>query len=663
MSNLRGWNRALLVIRLTSPPLPGEDIAASVNEIPHVNARDEVVLRKPSRRQMRGVAARSAVRARVASIPLWALLTGIVLISAWVEILIGRGIQSPTVFFDELAYSELSRSFSDGGHFLLRDVPTTIYGPLSRLYPIVIAPAYRLSGSSPQAFAFVKAINAVLMSLAAVPTYFVARRLLSKNFALIAAILAVTVPSIVYSGMVMTESAAYPAFLLCALAMIASLEKPNVRRQFAVLATIGLAFSIRAQAVVLLPAYLTAIVLFAWLETNSRTRLRDLRRNLAPYKATWFAVTGGLTFALALQAVRGHSPIGLVGSYGVVAGDIEFGSVPRWFLYHLADLDLYVGVVPLAAFGALVSKALRAGTSRELRVFAAAALSLLLWMTLLVAVFSSSVWGLGRLHERNLFYIVPLILIGFLAFFEIEGVRDRRLAIGAALVTSALPAMLPFAQLWKGARVDSLALVPWGNTLISAGAVPLVMTVFAAMLSAFVFAPRYFMPILIGVVVFNFLVIGSVANSQVRGSARLLADTRVDQTWIDDAVGPTAKVAAVWFPNRIACVPFSQVRWYTRELALWENEFFNRSLTTLYYVGEPLDPLPSDRLVVDRTTGALTPVGQGAFAPRYLVVGEEVRLDAPIVARNLQTRSVLYRVNGSARVIAPQNCGAFPGAS
>jgi hypothetical protein len=621
------------------------------------------VLPKSSRRQIRGVAAQSAAQTRLASIPLWAWLAGIVLLSAWVQIVIGRGIQSPTVFFDELAYWELSRSFSDSGHFLLRDVPTTVFGPLSRLYPILIAPAFKLSGSSPQAFAFVKAINAVLMSLAAVPTYFVARRLLSKNFALIAAILAVAVPSIVYSGMVMTESAAYPAFLLCALAMITSLEEPTARRQFAVLATIGLAFSIRAQAVVVLPAYLTAIVLLAWLETRSRTRRDDLRRNLAPYKPTWFAVAGGLALALAFQVGRGQSLTSLVGSYGVVAGGMGLGSVPRWFLYHLADLDLYVGVVPLAAFCVLVCSAMRARTSRQLRVFAAVAVSLFVWMILQVAVFSSTVWGLGRLHERNLFYLVPLILIGFLALFEIEGVRDRRLALGAAIATTALPAILPFAQLWRGARVDSLAIVPWGNSFISAGAVPLVMTVFAAMLSAFVFAPRHLMPILIGVVVVNFLVIGSVANSQVRGSARLLADVRVDQTWIDDAVGPTAKVAAVWFPNRMACVPFSQVGWYKRELMLWENEFFNRSLTTAYYVGAPLDSFPSGRLVVDPATGVLTPVGRKAFAPRYLVVGEEVRLDALIVARNRQTRSVLYRVRGSARVIASRKCGAFAGAS
>jgi hypothetical protein len=630
-------------------------------EISHVSEREDVAPRKPRSRPMRSVVSQRAAHAWLASIPVWAWLAGIVLVSTWAEILIGRGLQSPTVFSDELIYSELARSFSDGGHFLLRDVPTTAYGPLSRLYPVLIAPAYNLSGNAVQAFEFVKVINSALMSLAALPAYFVARRLLSRNFALIAAALAVAVPSIVYSGMVMTESAAYPAFLICALAIIASLEEPSVRRQILVLAAIGLAFSVRAQAIALLPAYVTGIALLGCLESNPGTRLRDLRRNLVPYKPTWLALAGGVALVVAVQAGRGRSPIDLVGSYRVVAGDTVFGSIPRWFLYHLADLDLYVGVVPFAAFLALLPRALRAGSSRPLRVFAVAALSVLVWMILLVAAFSSSVWGLGRLHERNLFYVVPLILIGFLAFFELEEVRDRRLALGAAVAASALPAVLPFAQLVKGARVDALALVPWANTLVSKGAVPLVMTAFAALLSTLVFVPRRFMPILISVVALNFLAIGSAATWHIRESARLLADVRVHQTWIEDAVGPTAPVAAVWFPNSTACVPVS--RWYRRELSLFENEFFNRNVRSVYYVGQPVDQLPSERLVVDRATRVLTPSGPGDFAPRYLAVGEEVRLGAPVVARDRQTRTVLYRVRGPVRVIPPANCRAFSNAS
>src|SRR6266516_4581448 len=96
------------------------------------------------------------VLARLAALPVWAWLSGIVLASAVVEILAGRRIQSPLVFGDELIYWELARNFSASGHFVLREVPTSIYGPFSRLYPTLIAPAFPISTSLTQAYALVK---------------------------------------------------------------------------------------------------------------------------------------------------------------------------------------------------------------------------------------------------------------------------------------------------------------------------------------------------------------------------------------------------------------------------------------------------------------------------------------------------------------------------
>ena len=55
------------------------------------------------------------------------------------------------------------------------------------------------------------------MSLAAVPAYLLARRVLPTGLSLLAALLAVAVPSMVYTGTLMTENAFYPAFLLVAL--------------------------------------------------------------------------------------------------------------------------------------------------------------------------------------------------------------------------------------------------------------------------------------------------------------------------------------------------------------------------------------------------------------------------------------------------------------
>ena len=92
---------------------------------------------------------------------------------------------------------------------------------------MLISPAYALFDRVPDAYAAVKTINSLVMSLAAVPAYFIARRVVGKWLALLAALLAVAVPSMVYTATVMTENAYYPLFLLAALALVALLERPT----------------------------------------------------------------------------------------------------------------------------------------------------------------------------------------------------------------------------------------------------------------------------------------------------------------------------------------------------------------------------------------------------------------------------------------------------
>src|SRR5919198_5934993 len=99
------------------------------------------------------------------------------------------------------------------------------------------------------------------MSLAAVPAYLLSRRVLSQPFALAAAVLSVAVPSMLYSGTLMTENAFYPLFLATALALVLVLERPTLARSGGVIALLVLAFLTRAQAVALLPAILTAPIL------------------------------------------------------------------------------------------------------------------------------------------------------------------------------------------------------------------------------------------------------------------------------------------------------------------------------------------------------------------------------------------------------------------
>ena len=144
------------------------------------------------------------------AIPVWAWLTGIVVLSTGIRYAFTRQIVAPWIMVDELIYSELAKSFAASGHFLVRDHSTGAYG---YVYPILIAPAWAVFRAVPDAYAAAKGINALVMSLAAIPTYFIARRVLGTWLSLAAAAFAVAVPSMVYTGTLMTENAFYPVFL------------------------------------------------------------------------------------------------------------------------------------------------------------------------------------------------------------------------------------------------------------------------------------------------------------------------------------------------------------------------------------------------------------------------------------------------------------------
>ncbi|MBA3330838.1 MAG: hypothetical protein H0T39_08220, partial [Actinobacteria bacterium] len=127
------------------------------------------------------------------AVPAWAWLLGLVALSTLVRYGLGRRAVAPWIFVDELIYSELAKSFAEGGSFAIRDEPVGWgYGVL---YPLLISPAYRLFDAVPDAYAAAKAINALVISLAALSAYGLARRVLGHGPSLVAAVLAVALPS------------------------------------------------------------------------------------------------------------------------------------------------------------------------------------------------------------------------------------------------------------------------------------------------------------------------------------------------------------------------------------------------------------------------------------------------------------------------------------
>lgn len=574
---------------------------------------------------------RAAALDLVRAVPAWAWVGGLVVVSALIRYALSRQAVAPWIMVDELIYSELAKSFAAHGHFLVRGQATAAYGVV---YPLLIAPAWAAFKAVPDAYAAAKAINSVVMSLVAVPAYLLARRVVSVPLALGAAALAVSVPSMVYTATLMTENAFYPIFVAAVLAIVVWLERPTATLTLVMLGLVVLAFLTRAQAIAFGPAILTAPPLFVWAQRRSW-------RALKPYRLTYAIVVLVGVAVLAVQGARGRSPLGVLGAYAVAGNrHYAFWSVVKWLWYQLAEFDLSLGVIPLAAL--IVLAALARRQERRVQAYLAATVAVSFWLLLEVSAFAST-WQL-RVEERNTFYLAPLFLIALLAWLEHGAPRPGRLTATAALTAGALPAMLPYEHLISlNAVSDTPALLPvWSlhSALFPLEQVSLVVGLASVVAAAiFVWLPSRWLlalPLLV-------LVYFAVSQKPIMGKHRQASVgalysgiTNPHRDWIDRAVGANAHVAAIWSGN-------------TDPHVIWENEIFNRSIGAVYDVGYRLNgDLPETAVQVDRQTGVMRANGKPVRSP-YVLTDGSVQLAGTVVAEDARKGVFLYRVTGPLR--------------
>ena len=586
-------------------------------------------------RRLRGFVAQDPLRI-AAAVPAWGWVAALVAVSAAVRFGLARQVVAPWIMVDELVYSELAKSFAETGRFLIRGEPSAGYG---FVYPIVIAPAFALFDSIPHAYTAAKAINAVVMSLAAVPAYLLARRVVSPTTALVAAALALALPSLAYTGTLMTENAFYPLFLALTLALALALERPTAQRQLVVLALCVVAFLTRAQAVAFVPAVATAPLVLGALGGGTR---RALRR----FGLLYGVLAGAVAALLLVQLARGRSPLQLLGAYSVTGEhDYRVGEVARWLLYHVAELDLYLAVAPLAATIVLVARARRADPA--LQAFLAATIALTAWLTVEVAAFAS-LPSVARIEERNLFYVAPLFVIGLLAWVERASPRPRLLAAGAALVAGVLPAAIPYERfIGLATASDTLALTLWWrlqDNLIDLSEVRLVVLVGGLAVGAlWLLVPERLTATLPAVVAAWFLAVQVTSQDAVHGFRYQSANALFggigagEVDWVDRAVGRDADVAAVWTGK-------------VDRHVIWENEFFNRSIGRVYRLREPLGGgLPETPVELDPESGLARDERGRLVRPQYILADGSFEPNGEIVAQDFRRGVAVYRAAGPLR--------------
>ncbi len=575
------------------------------------------------------------MRNRIAAAPGWAWLTALVCFSFVVRFAFARHMVGPWIMIDEIVYSELAKSFAATGHFAVRETPTSGYGIV---YPILISPAYALFRSIPTVYTGIKVINSLLMSLTAVPAYLIARRVVSTRGALAVAVLTVAVPSTFYAGTIMTENAFYPIFLVLMLALVVALERPGLLPVLLFLAMLLVAYETRAQAIAVLPAALTAPLLIAALSRRPREVLA--------HRLLYAVVLGLGAVAVLAELVRGRSVNSLLGAYSSTTHEsYDVGTVAHWLLWHLSELALYVGFVPVLALVLLCVRG--PALSRAEQVVVATTVSVVVWVGVEVAAFATQPSVL-RIEERNLFYVAPLLFTCLVLWIE-RGLPRPRVATALAVVgVVALGAAVPYERfIGTSATSDTFGvLMLWSVAVwfhihvedmrwIVAGAA-LVFVVIAALV------PRKFalvLPLLaLAVSLFAWQPVDSRTQRASIGAV-FQGITRPDRDWITAIVGSSdpTKVAVVWTG---AIDP----------LSVWENEFFNRDVGAVYTTNGPVPGgLAQTPIELDRSTG------------RFLASGNPVEVDdlladtsIPFAGRQIgadpKKGLVLLRVNGPLQV-------------
>jgi hypothetical protein len=473
------------------------------------------------------------------------------------------------------------------------------------------------------------------MSLTVVPAYLLARRLVGRPAALGAAALTVLVPSMLYTGMLMTENVFYPLFVWFCLALVRALESPTVRRQLTVLALCGLAYATRAQAVALVPAIVVAPLLLGVIEKNVRGAARS-------FVVTYAILVGGVVLALAATVLRGRSLLSLLGAYrAATTSSYSTPEIAKFLLWHVAELDVYLGVIPFAALLALWLSARSLPPAG--RAFAAASLPVFAFLIAEVAAFATQP-SVQRIEERNMFYVAPLALIALFAVGARLVPARRSVLVAAGVVAAVLPLTFPFGRfITTSAQADTFALLPWWwlhdhglpthDVRFAAFAGAVVATALFAVLQGRLFVV---LPLLVGVafILTNVNVANGPRGIHVNSVGTLFAGIKVaHRDWIDRAVGHDADVSVLW-PGR------GDVH------TVWENEFFSRSVHTIYDLNGPTPGGLPETAVHKVRAGRLEDASGKVVRAQYALADEASDVEGKVVASDPRQGVNLVRVDG-----------------
>ena len=534
---------------------------------------------------------------------------------------------------DELFYSKQALQIGrELGPLLPGDLWFVSYAQLG---PLLMAPLYRLFAVG-TAFDLAHVLQAALMASTALPAYLIAARVTrSRPAALLVAALTVAIPWMVLAGTLMTEPLAYPAFAWAAWAIHATIATPSVRNDSLALALIALAFLARAQHVILAPVLVGAILLhelgYARARSSELSRLRALRAAAAA-TARSHPVVAAATALGALLLLGGLSSQTVLGGYSDVTGrDLLPAGTGRWAHELFVQLAVGVGVMPVVLAAAWAASTLARPAESERHAFAALLVVAVSATVLLVGVFSAqrlAEVSLKDMHDRYIFYVVPLIFVGMAALLS----ERRRATVALAVAGAGGALLLATADTLGSARIPPMLspgagigprLGDFGDSLGRLlgeldPATSTVLAILTALATAALVAARRRFPaarvaVVVGALALAYCLAATASTAQ-RLEDQIPRDAFVrvmtpHKGWPDDSLSGDARVTLLTSPNSGT---FSRPRDAWTYVAFWSER-----IDRIAYLGaESIPGLPAQPIAIDPRSGRVDGLGRRPYIVR-----------------------------------------------
>ena len=328
--------------------------------------------------------------------------------------------KTPWLFTDEIEWTQISRAIASTGHAARRGEPVFF----KSLYAYVIAPFWWIH-STQTAYNGIKYLNAALMSAAAVPTYFLARLLVSRRAAAVAALLSVAIPGMSYVGTIIPESLAYTWFALCSWLIVRALATRRPTHVALAIAAAAVAPFVKLELELVLPVFAISAACL-WV---TGPHGRALRANWS--RSDTF---GALVLLVGAAVIFNRIFLQHVGQWQVATQYWKSRMIDLG-LSAGAALAIGLGLFPVIAGFASLRLPERRGQPayRAFAVYIGVSIICFSLYTAAKAAYVSTIFS-TLTEERNLIYLSPLLLVATALVFEARRLDWRIVAAASAFV-------------------------------------------------------------------------------------------------------------------------------------------------------------------------------------------------------------------------------------